>query len=110
MGLDARFVEEEPLRADLDAQQGPLLLEFGAPWCEHCEAAQPKIALAFAAHPQVRHIRVEDGRGRRLGRSFAVKLWPTLIFLRDGQEMTRLVRPDNADQIRQAMAGIQPAV
>ena len=103
MGLDARFVEVEPLRADLDVQQGALLLEFGAPWCEHCEAAQPKIALAFAAHPQVRHIRVEDGRGRRLGRSFAVKLWPTLVFLRDGKEITRLVRPEDSSLIEQAL-------
>jgi thioredoxin 1 len=103
MGLDASFVETEPLRADVDAQQGPLLLEFGAPWCEHCIAAQPKIALAFAAHPQVRHIRVEDGRGRRLGRSFAVKLWPTLVFLRDGKEIARLVRPDDSSLIEEAL-------
>ncbi|MEI7431664.1 MAG: thioredoxin family protein [Betaproteobacteria bacterium] len=103
MGLDARFVEVEPLHADIDAQNGAMLLEFGAPWCEHCEAAQPMIALAFAAHPQVRHIRIEDGRGRRLGRSFGVKLWPTLIFLREGKEVSRLVRPLDSNLIEQAL-------
>jgi thioredoxin 1 len=104
MGLDARFVEVEPLRADIDAQKGAMLLEFGAPWCEHCEAAQPMIALAFAAHPEVRHIRIEDGRGRRLGRSFGVKLWPTLVFLRNGNEVSRLVRPADSSLIEQALA------
>ena len=106
MGLDARFVEIEPLRADIDALEGATLLEFGAPWCEHCNAAQPLIASAFANHPGVRHIRVEDGRGRPLGRSFGVKLWPTLVFLRDGKEVSRLVRPADARVIELALMQI----
>jgi thioredoxin 1 len=51
----------------------------------------------------VRHIKIEDGRGRRLGRSFRVKLWPTLIFMRNGEEMERLVRPDDIELIRTTM-------
>jgi thioredoxin 1 len=47
-----------------------------------------------------------DGAGRRLGRSFLVKLWPTLIFLRDGKEIARLVRPAGVDAIRTALAQI----
>ena len=49
------------------------------------------------------HIKVEDGSGQRLGRSFGVKLWPTLIFLRDGKEVDRLVRPDSAQSIHEAI-------
>ncbi|MBB10286.1 MAG: thiol reductase thioredoxin, partial [Alcanivorax sp.] len=29
------------------------------------------------------------------------KLWPTLILVRDGQEIDRVVRPTSAEQIRQ---------
>ncbi|SET28005.1 thioredoxin 1 [Nitrosospira multiformis] len=54
----------------------------------------------------MRHIRIEDGKGRRLGRSFGVKLWPTLIFLKDGKEMARLVRPENSDLIQRALENI----
>jgi len=36
-----------------------------------------------------------------------VKLWPTLIFLKDGQEITRLVRPDNREDIDTGLAQIQ---
>ena len=39
------------------------------------------------------HLRVEDGPGRRLGRTYRVKLWPTLVLLRDGCEIARVVRP-----------------
>jgi thioredoxin 1 len=56
------------------------------------------------SHPSVRHIKIEDGPGRRLGRSFRIKLWPTLIFLNNGNEVARLVRPDNAAEISGALA------
>jgi thioredoxin 1 len=35
-----------------------------------------------------------------------VKLWPTLVFLRDGVEAARLVRPGDAASIRRALAQI----
>jgi thioredoxin 1 len=67
------------------------------------------IAAAFARHPEVRHLKIEDGSGRPLGRSFGVKLWPTLGCLRDGKEVARLIRPSDATAISQALAQIDPA-
>jgi thioredoxin 1 len=95
--------ETELSRAEVDAFTGPVLLEFGTSWCGHCRAAQPRIAAALAAHPGVRHVKVEDGIGKRLGRSFGVKRWPTLVFLRDGVEVDRLVRPTEPTLIEQAL-------
>ena len=96
-------------RAAIDALQGPALLEFGVDWCGHCRAARPAIDAALAAHPRVRHLAVEDGPGRRLGRSFGVKLWPTLVFLLDGRELERLVRPSDASAVARALDRIDPA-
>jgi thioredoxin 1 len=96
----------EPTRADIDNMEKPVLLEFGARWCGYCQAAQPLIAAALDAHANVRHIRIEDGPGRPLGRSFKVKLWPTLIFIADGAEVARLVRPARAADIQAALRQI----
>ncbi len=92
MGTDT-FSTAEPTRAELDARRGPVVVEFGSRSCGICRAAQPAIQAARAAHPQLTHLQVEDGSGRPLGRSFRVKLWPTLVFMHDGVEVARLVRP-----------------
>lgn len=96
----------EPTRADIDKLDTPVMLEFGANWCGFCQAAQPLIAAALKQHRSVRHIRIEDGPGRPLGRSFKVKLWPTLIFITDGSEAARLVRPTGTADIDAALQQI----
>lgn len=96
-------------RTDVDATAGPLVLEFGTNWCGWCQGAQPLIRAAFdAAGASVPHVKVEDGRGRPLGRSFGVKLWPTLVFLKDGQEVARAVRPgqDDVSALERALQAI----
>ena len=108
MAMNSRYAEVEPARAEIDALTGPAVIEFGTLWCGYCRAAQAPLAAAFADHPRVRHLKIEDGSGRLLGRSFRVKRWPTLVFLSDGREIARLVRPTDADAISQALAQIDP--
>ena len=86
---------------------GATLLEFGVDWCEYCQAAQPLIGAALKAYPEIRHLKIEDGKGRPLGRQFNVKLWPTLILLHDGKEVTRLVRPVRTDEIGRAVLSVK---
>jgi thioredoxin 1 len=107
--VNTPYLEIEPARDEIDKLAGPVLVEFGAPWCEHCQAAQPLIRQALAEHARVRRVRIEDGPGRRLGRSFVVKLWPTLIFLERGREVRRLVRPAAPGELDEALAQIAVA-
>ncbi len=109
MSFNPDYSINEPPRSEINDLAGATLLEFGSPWCGHCRRAAPMVQQAFASHADVRHIKIEDGSGRPLGRSFGVKLWPTLIFIKDGREISRLVRPTNGREIAEAMAAIGPA-
>jgi thioredoxin 1 len=109
MPMNRDYADKEPARADVDRLAGATLLEFGSPWCGYCLAAQPLIDAALARHPNVRHLKIADGSGRPLGRSFRVKLWPTLIFMRDGAEIARVVRPRDTVEIDHALARVEAA-
>ncbi len=102
--------ETNPIsRSEVDTLGTPVVINFGTNWCGVCGAAAPLIATAFADHADIRHLRIEDGPGRRLGRSFGVKLWPTLIFMHRGREISRVVRPTDVAQITDALAALAAA-
>lgn len=110
MGFTDFYEAIEPTRAEVDSSRGPLMIEFGNAWCGHCRAAQPLIAAALECREGVRHIKIADGPGLPLGRSFHVTLWPTLIFLQNGNEQSRLVRPVDASLIADAISNMQTGV
>ena len=93
----------QPERSAIDAQPGIVALDFGTNWCGYCQAAEGSIRDALAPYPEVRHIKVEDGPGRPLGRSFRIKLWPTVVVLKEGREVARVVRPGDAQDIVDAL-------
>lgn len=107
--MSTPYETTEPARAEIDARRGPLLLEFGSPGCGHCRRAQPLVEQALGAHAGVPHIKVADGPGQPLGRSFGVKLWPTLVFLRDGVEQARAVRPQAVAEIAEGLHRVAAA-
>jgi len=102
----AEYANSEPPLAEVEQFPGAAVVEFGNNWCGYCRRALPLIDEAFTGREQIRHLKIADGSGRPLGRHFRVKLWPTLIFLRDGREVARVVRPASADQVRQALETI----
>jgi thioredoxin 1 len=106
LAINRDYTDDEPTRDAVDALPGATLVEFGSVWCGYCRRVQPLLAAAFEGHDAVRHIKVADASGRPLGRSFGVRLWPTLVFMKDGHELTRLVRPQDAEPIRRALAMI----
>jgi thioredoxin 1 len=91
--MDLAKNRPEPTREELDRMPGRIVVDFGTEWCGHCQALAPHLASALRKHPEVRLIEIEDGKGKPLGRSFRVKLWPTLVFMRDGTIVNQLVRP-----------------
>ncbi|RKF50192.1 thioredoxin family protein [Paraburkholderia fungorum] len=106
MASPTPYSSHAPSRAEVDALPGATVIEFGTNWCGFCQGAQASIAKAFEPHAGIRHLKVEDGPGRPLGRSFQVKLWPTLVFMRDGAEVARIVRPTKATDIAAAFASL----
>ncbi len=94
------YAASELQRDTADALQGLVVLQFGTNWCGYCQKAQAVIEPVMASRPDVARHLIEDGPGRPLGRSYRVKQWPTLVLLRDGLEVDRLVRPQEVAQLQ----------
>ncbi|MDP3230782.1 MAG: thioredoxin family protein [Acidovorax sp.] len=109
MPYSPQHLVQPPSRDEVDRMPGATVVEFGTPWCGHCQRAQPLIEQVLGGQQGVAHIKVEDGPGQRLGRSFGVKLWPTLVFLKDGKEAARLVRPQAVGEISDEVAALTGA-
>jgi thioredoxin 1 len=105
--MSAEYLDPEatPTREDVDRMPGPVLLEFGTDWCGFCRAVQPQVASLLGQKPGVRHVKVEDGPGRPLGRSFGVRLWPNFVLLKDGVVVRQLARP-SANELKEAFAAL----
>jgi len=108
MSYAREYLAQEPSRADVDAADGLQLIEFGAPDCGFCVAIQSSLARTLEVADEngtsLTHHKIEDGSGRPLGRSFNIKLWPTLVLMRDGVELGRVVRPTGAPQLRDLLS------
>lgn len=99
-----RYQESDLARDDVDAEQGNQVLVFGTNWCGYCKAAMIYIEEAENSTGTQAHWRfIEDGPGRRLGRSFRIKQWPTLVFLCNGVEIGRVVRPESENSINEEL-------
>ncbi len=108
MAYETTYRDHALTREEVEQTTGAVLLEFGANWCGVCGGFAPQLEALMRDYPQVRHIKVEDGKGKPLGRSFRVKLWPTLVFYANGEEQARLVRPESTSDIAAALAAIDP--
>jgi thioredoxin 1 len=102
-GFNPEYQEQSPSIEQIREMTGYTLLEFGTAWCGHCNAAMPAVKQALL-ECELPHIKVVDGKGQPLGRSFKIKLWPTLILLNSGREVARLVRPVSAEEVQNLLA------
>lgn len=104
------YNDDQPTREEIDATSGLVALEFGQNWCGICRGAKPLLDAALADRPDVERIKVADGPGLPLGRSFGIKLWPTLVVLRDGEEVGRVVRPETQLDVEEALDRALPSI
>ena len=89
----ADFFEITQNNFDVEVKQSslPVLLEFGAPWCQPCKRLEPILKqLAVEWQGKVRLCKVDVDVSPELAMQYQVMGVPTVILFRQGQPLERL--------------------
>jgi thioredoxin 1 len=70
--------------------EGVWLIEFGAAWCAPCHALEPVLKGLAESGADVQVGRVDVSAEPQAADQFQVKSVPTMVILRNGQEIHRL--------------------
>jgi thioredoxin 1 len=78
--------------------EGIWLIDFWAAWCSPCRALEPVLEQLAGEVAPARIGKVEVTEQKALAERFAVSTLPTLVVLRDGVEVKRMIgaRPKQA--------------
>ncbi|MDO7252833.1 thioredoxin family protein [Helicobacter cappadocius] len=94
-------------RAGFEKQtaHGAVIVDFGANWCPDCRKIEPILeALSKDYEGKVKIYKINIDAEEELKDELGVKRIPTLMFFKDGKEITeRLVEPDNKLPIETAL-------
>jgi thioredoxin 1 len=79
---------------------GLVLVDVWAESCRPCVVLGPHMESIADANPDLTVVKVDASKARRLCMSLQVRGLPTMLLLRDGQEVARISEPNlTADQV-----------
>ena len=84
-----KTVRSEEQHLNKFAAVGDVILDFYADWCNPCKRLSPLIDAVAAAMPEFTFIKINRDFFSELAKIFNITSIPTLIFLRDGEEIGR---------------------
>ncbi len=88
-------------------ENGVTLVDFNAPWCAPCHAQEPildEVQKAFEG--KATFIKINIDHNREIAVKLGIQSIPTLIFFREGKEITRLIGIQDARDLDHVLTDI----
>lgn len=100
-------VTDANFRTDVLEADGPVLVDFWAPWCGPCRVVHPILEEMQAERDDLRIVSLNVDDNQTTAANYEVLSIPTLILFRDGAEAKRVV---GALPKRRLEAELEPAL
>ena len=88
----AEIVNKDNFQEQVLNSSTPVLLDFFANWCGHCQRLLPlldEVAVSLEGKLSVMKMNVDENRD--LAQKYDIKGLPTMVLFRDGAEIDRLI-------------------
>ena len=86
---------------------GDVLVDVWGPQCTRCLALLPHVEALAAHRPDLRVVKLEAPKARRVCMELRLMGLPAFLLYRDGQEVSRLTDPNlTADQLDEWLEGL----
>ena len=88
----AEIVNKDNFNEMVLGSSTPVLVDFFANWCGHCQKLLPLLdEVAVAMDGKLNVVKLNVDENRDLSKKYEIKGLPTMILFKDGSELDRLI-------------------
>jgi len=73
-----------------DLESGVCAVKFSAEWCGPCKRMEPTVEKLETEFPTAKFIKVDIDEEPALAQKYKVRMVPTILIVKDGQEISRV--------------------
>jgi thioredoxin 1 len=100
-------VTDATFQVDVLEADGPVLVDFWAPWCGPCRVVAPVLEEIAAERPDLKIVKLNIDENQQTAANFEVLSIPTLILFKHGQVAKKVI---GAYPKRKLEAELEPAL
>ena len=84
-------VTDSSFQAEVIEAEGPVLVDFWAPWCGPCRVVAPVLEEIAAERPELRVVKLNIDDNQQTAANFQVLSIPTMILFKGGQPVKTVI-------------------